>query len=99
MEKQQIGLFVEGLYKKGYLTLLERDIVDTWKELQIDPFNAQSAIQQILNNNLNHPEVFAAVIAKPTTVQKRPEDIDENDLKYNLWSQLELLVIQATTTH
>ena len=99
MEKQQIGLFVEGLYQKGYLTSLERDIVDTWKELQIDPFNAQSAIQQILNNNFNHPEVFAAVIVKPTTVQKRPEDIDENDLKYNLWSQLELLVIQATTTH
>ena len=99
MEKQQIGLFVEGLYKKGYLTSLERDIVDTWKELQIDPFNAQSATQQILNNNLNHPEVFAAVIAKPTTVQKRLEDVDENDLKYNLRSQLELLVIKAKTTH
>ena len=99
MEKQYFELFIAGLYAKGNLTPLEKDVADTWKELQSNPFNAHSASQQILKNNLNHPDVFAAVMAKPTTVQKRLEDVDENDLKYNLRSQLELLVIKAKTTH
>lgn len=99
MEKQHFELFIAGLYAKGNLTPLEKDVADTWKELQLNPFDVRSASQQILKNNLNHPEVFAAVMAKPTTVQKRMEDVDENDLKYNLRSQLELLVIKAKTTH
>ncbi|MBP5349278.1 MAG: hypothetical protein J6Z13_02850 [Clostridia bacterium] len=99
MEKQHFELFIAGLYAKGNPTPLEKDVADTWKELQSNPFNAHSASQQILKNNLNHPDVFAAVMAKPTTVQKRLEDVDENDLKYNLRSQLELLVIKAKTTH
>lgn len=81
-------LLTDALRAKQYITPLEKDILDTWNELQKYPFDMKSAEHQVVSNNINHPEIAAVLTAMPTTVQKLRENITEKDLRYLLTTQL-----------
>lgn len=50
-------LLIEWLHQKKSITPLEKDILDTWNELQKSPFERSSAQRQIMQNNVKHPEI------------------------------------------
>ena len=86
-----ISITIELVKQKKYITPLEKDILDTWSELQKYPFDMNSAERQIISNDVNHPEIAITVTAMPTTVQKTREQITEKDLIYLLTMQLACL--------
>ena len=86
------SIMIEMLKQKKYITPLEKDILDTWNELQKYPFDMDSAEHQIISNDINHPKVAAMVTAMPTTVPKPREQITETDLRDLLTMQLSGLI-------
>ena len=86
------SIMIEMLKQKKYITPLEKDILDTWNELQKYPFDMDSAEHQIISNDINHPKVAAMVTAMQTTVPKPREQITETDLRYLLTMQLSGLI-------
>lgn len=89
-------LLIEMLKQKQFITPLEQDIHDTWNELQKQPFDMNSANQQIVSNDVNHPQIAAAVTALPTTVKKSSSQITKHDLQYVLSMQLNGLIAKET---
>ena len=71
---------------------MEKDILDTYNEIQKIPFDRNSAQTQILQNNEKYPEILAAITALPTTVLRPFDQVTESDIRYNLGKQLEALV-------
>ncbi|MEI3050979.1 MAG: hypothetical protein V8T32_05710 [Ruminococcus bromii] len=61
------SFLIEYLKQKQYLTDLEKDILDTWNELQKNPFDRSAAQKQVIQNNAKHPEIFVAIAALPAT--------------------------------
>ena len=86
------NIMFEMLKQKKYITPLEKDILDTWNELQKYPFDMNSAERQVVSNDINHPRIAALVTAMPTTVPKPREQITETDLRYLLTMQLSGLI-------
>lgn len=84
-------LMIEGLRQARCITPLEKDILDTWNELQKSPFDRSSAQLQIMQNNAKHPEILAAIKALPTTVVRPFDQVTESDIRYNLEKQLAAL--------
>jgi hypothetical protein len=89
--RMDIGVLIANLRAKKYITPLEKDILDTGNELNKVPFDMRSSLWQILSNEANHPDIFVAVSALPTTVQKPREQVTEADRRYILTKQLEFL--------
>ena len=85
------SFFIEYLKQKQYLTDLEKDILDTWNELQKSPFDRSSAQLQIMQNNAKHPEILAAIKALPTTETRPFEQATDSDIRYNLEKQFAAL--------
>ena len=56
-------LLIDALRAKQYITPLEKDILDTWNELQKHPFDMNSAEQQVVSNVINHPKIAVMIIA------------------------------------
>lgn len=88
----QNGLIIAMLKAKQYITPLEKDILDTWNELQKVPFDMNSAERQIVSNDANYPQIAAIVAALPNTVPKARNQIAEIDLQYILSMQLSCLI-------
>ena len=86
------SIMIEMLKQKKYITPLEKDILDTWNELQKYPFDKNSAERQVISNDINHPKIAAVVTAMPTTVPKPRDQITETDLRYLLTMQLSGLI-------
>ena len=86
------SLLIECLRQKERITSLEKDILDTYNEIQKIPFDRNSAQTQILQNNEKYPEILAAITALPTTVLRPFDQVTESDIRYNLGKQLEALV-------
>ena len=86
------SIMIEKLKQKKYITPLEKDILDTWNELQKYPFDMNSAERQVISNDINHPKVAIMVTAMPTTIPKPREQITETDLRYLLTMQLSGLI-------
>ena len=63
------SIMIEMLKQKKYITPLEKDILDTWNELQKYPFDMDSAEHQIISNDINHPKVAAMVTAMPSVIK------------------------------
>lgn len=84
-------LMIEGLRQAKCITPLEKDILDTWNELQKSPFNRSSAQLQIMQNNAKHPEILAAIKALPTTETRPFEQATDSDIRYNLEKQFAAL--------
>ena len=85
-------LLIDTLRAKQYITLLEKDILDTWNELQKYPFDMNSEERQVISNDINHPQIVAVVTAMPTNVPKPREQITETDLIYLLTMQISGLI-------
>lgn len=94
MTSEQISAIVNVFCCVKDITPLQKDIVDTWNVLQKNPFDETEAKKQIASNIGKHPDVALAVNAKPTTIQKRADEITQTDLIYILWSQLEFLIVK-----
>jgi hypothetical protein len=86
-----INILITTLRAKQCLTPLEKDILDTWDELNKVPFDMKSSQRQILSNEANHLDVSTAVRALPTTVPKTLEQVTETDQRYILTTQLAFL--------
>lgn len=86
------SLIIEMLKQKQIITPLEQDILDTYHELNEKPFERDSAIRQSQKNNINHPDIFVEMSAKPTTVFKPWDIASVEDVYSNLLSQFEALV-------
>ena len=65
-------------------SIVEKDILDTWNELQKSPFDRSSAQRQIMQNNVKHPEILFAIQALPTTVVRPFDQVTDSDIRYNL---------------
>ena len=85
------SLWIEGLRQAKQITSLEKDILDTWNELQKNPFDCASAQMQVVQNYGKYPGIVAWVAALPTTVVRNFNQITEYDIRYNLEKQLEAL--------
>lgn len=83
---------IEILHHQEHLTDLQRDIFNTWNELQKSPIDRNSAINQITQNNAKYPYIYVAIAALPTTVNRTSDKLTEQDIRYNLKNQLSLLV-------
>ena len=75
------SLLIAYLRQKQYITDLEKDILDTWNELQKSPFDHSSAQLQIMQNNAKHPEILAAIKALPTTDIRPNDQVTENKIR------------------
>ena len=49
-----INLYIEGLRQSQEKTSRQKDILDTWEEIQKVPFDRQTAIKQAKKNKLNY---------------------------------------------
>ena len=57
--------------------------MDTFDELQKNPFDQESAQKQILLNNIHYPDVFVAISTMPGIVQKTANNITQKEEKNN----------------
>lgn len=87
-----ISVLIEILKAKKMITPLEKDILDTWNELNKNPFTMESAEKQVAMNDANHNDIFVKIASLPTTVQKPRYAITEDDVRYNLTNQLSMLI-------
>ena len=85
------SLLIAYLRQKQYIADLEKDILDTWNELQKNPFDRSAAQKQVLQNDAKYPEIFFAIKSMPTTVSRPIEQMTESDIRYNLENQLAAL--------
>lgn len=85
------SFLIEYLKQKQYLTDLEKDILDTWNELQKNSFDRSAAQKQVIQNNAKHPEIFVAIAALPATETRPFEQATDSDIRYNLEKQLAAL--------
>lgn len=88
------GILIATLKVKPYLTDLEKDILDTWNEIQKKPFDRASAQRQIIQNNVKYPDIFAAINARPTVNIRPFTQVMESDIQYNLKEQLTALALK-----
>lgn len=87
------GLVLELLKEKRLpLTPLEQDILDTYHELNKRPFDRDSAIRKVAENNINHLDIFVIIAKGPAAVLKPWNTVSDEDVCSNLMSQLESLV-------
>lgn len=85
------NILITFLQEKQYLTDLEKDTLDTWNELQKNPFDRSAAQKQVIQNNAKHPEIFVAIAALPATETRPFEQATDSDIRYNLEKQLAAL--------
>ena len=53
-----INLYIEGLRQSQEKTSHQKDILDTWEEIQKVPFDRQTAIKQAKKNKLNYSNLL-----------------------------------------
>lgn len=53
-----INLYIEGLRQSQEKTSRQKDILDTWEEIQKVPFDRQTAIKQAKKNKLNYSNLI-----------------------------------------
>ncbi len=88
------SLLIELLRQTQNLTDLEKDILDTWNELQKVPFDRDSAQKQVMQNNVRYPIIWAEIKALPTTVVRPFDQATDSDIRYNLEKQLVALIVK-----
>lgn len=86
------SLLIEALRQKRYVTDLEKNILDTWNELQKNPFDRTSAETQVKKINFCYPDVHVTLSVLPTTIMRPFAEATNDDIRYNLNHQLNALV-------
>ena len=99
MTDQQISALINALRYTNQITPLQKDILDTWDALQKKPFDADAAHRQIGFNNMNHPDLFAAISAMPDVIQKPFDAVTQEDMIFNLRRQLDGLAAKEMEAH
>lgn len=99
MIDQQISALVNLLSVTKSNTPLQKDILDTWHELNKNPFDKDSAQKQIVSNNINHPDIFVAIRVSPGVVQKPFDAVTQEDMIFNLHRQLACLAEKEMEAH
>ncbi len=89
-----IEALIKQLKNKGYITDLEKDILDTANEINKNPFDRKSAETKIRSNNTKYPDIFVAISSLPTTAVRPFNQVSDDDVKYNLQNQLEMLCVK-----
>ena len=92
MIDKRISALINVLRYSENITPLQKDILDTWHELNKSPFDKESARKQIISNNINHRDIFAVIQVLPGVVQKPFDAVTLEDMVFNLQRQLEGLV-------
>ena len=87
-----VSMLINFLRAKNEITSLEKDILDTWSELNKQPFTMETAKKQVFLNDEHHKDIFEKIASMPTTVSKPIYTITEDDVRYNLTNQFTLLV-------
>ena len=65
------SILINLLRTKQIVTPLEKDILDTWNELQKTPFDMDSSQRQILSNAISHPDIAVKVtLCRPRPVNR-----------------------------
>lgn len=95
----QISALINVLRYTNRITPLQKDILATWDALQKKPFDTDTAHRQIVSNNVNHPDLFAAISAMPDVIQKPFDAVTQEDMIFNLRRQLEGLVAKEMEGH
>lgn len=98
MTNQQISVIINLIRFTNNLTSLQKDILDTWNELQKNPFDSKSAYKQIVNNNINHPDMFTTIRTMPDVITKSAETLTLDDMIFTLNRQIEVLVTKEMIT-
>lgn len=93
MLKPAIDTAIAYAENNSNLTDTQKDVVDTWKELNKYPFDRNSAEQRILMNNSKHWEYAASVDLSPNHAPVM--QLSDNDLIFNLQNQLIYLVCKC----
>lgn len=82
--------------KRGLLTDLQKDIVDTYSKLTSKPFDRNGAITQIGINNVKHNGMYDAIVAisghNIAPLSRLPNEV----LCMNLSVQLSFLLVKET---
>lgn len=99
MTDQQISTLINVLRFTNQITPLQKDILDTWDELQKKPLDTDSAHKQITYNNFSHPDIFMAISSMPGVVQKTAADLTQDDMIFTLRHQLDGLAAKEMEAH
>ena len=88
-----INLYIEGLRQSQEKTSRQKDILDTWEEIQKVPFDRQTAIKQAKKNKLNYSNLREKT-SPMFVIGTRPwEELYDKDICHNVEkSSLKLVV-------
>ena len=87
-----INLYIEGLRQSQEKTSHQKDILDTWEEIQKVPFDRQTAIKQAKKNKFNYSNLREKT-SPMLVIGTRPwEEFYDKDICLNLQWQLGVLV-------
>lgn len=92
MNNQIIDAIIEYIESKSELTEYEKDIIDTFKELNKNPEDRNDLLNQIINNkkyNIEKEECFLAEAQTQMKAVSKPiSQLSTEELKGNLFNQL-----------
>ena len=98
MTDKKISALIKILRCAHEITALQEDILDTFDELQKNPFDQESAQNQIMLNNFHHPDIFTAISSMPGVVYKTAGNMTQDDMIFSLNRQLDGLVAKEFET-
>lgn len=94
MNHSEIKVLIECLKEKQFITELEKDILDSWHELQTELFNRQELEKKIMENNAKYPEIFVEISTTPGIITKPFKQVTDEEVRKNLLMQVELLCVK-----
>lgn len=82
---------IEILKAKEFLTDLESDILETFKEYRRNPFERKSAEMRMELNYTNYKDIFAKAAVVPGAVLRSSSALSDREIVSNLEYQLSML--------
>lgn len=73
-------------------TSRQKDILDTWDEMNKNPFDRRTAINQAKKNKMSYSQLVAEIVAASVVGTRPWEELSDYDIYYNLQWQLEALI-------
>lgn len=95
MNNPQISILISTLRASKMITSLQKDILDTWDVLNEKPFDAAKAQRQMRLNNISYPDMIVTIGSMPGVVYKSSDTLTENDIRFTLGKQLEVLIAKG----
>lgn len=94
MNNVEVKILIEYLKQKQFITDLEKDILDSWNELQKQPFDRHEIEKKITENNAKYPEIFVEISTTPGITTKPFKQVTDGEVRENLLMQVELLCVK-----